>query len=237
MHPHNQPKAHTWQIKRQGTGRQVVVNVLHNFSSNHRHNQRDTGFLTCKDWMLAFKTVTKKHVEILFVPFQFGRSMRLQGTPLPGRSCAVSRTLSVNTHAVSGLFPVSSLAARYVLWTFERELQRPRAYSDRVFALSGHHGALARDLGCAPRGQENPNQWQLRTQTIAGLFCTRRGAESEHCPKCSRPSGCQRQPLTGGIWARRRAWTALYLFGDYTAMGILCIFRNGEWGDERKAGT
>lgn len=64
--------------------------------------------------MLAFKTVTKKHMEILFVPFQFGRSMRLGVTPLPGRSCSVSGTLSVDTHSVSGLFSVSSLAARYV---------------------------------------------------------------------------------------------------------------------------
>lgn len=34
-----------------------------------------------------------------------------------------------------------------------------------------------------------------------------------------------------------RGWRAFYLFGNYIAMGISCIFRNGEWGEQRKAGT
>lgn len=31
-----------------------------------------------------------------------------------------------------------------------------------------------------------------------------------------------------------RGWRVFYLFSNYIVTGILCIFRNGKWGEERK---
>lgn len=58
-------------------------------------------------------------------------------------------------------------------------------------------------------------------------------AESVNVPKsCQTAVSTWMNPVLG-----ERGWRAFYSFGNYTAVGISCIFRNGEWNEERKADT
>lgn len=96
------------------------------FSSHHRQEGHSVLLNSePKDWMWTFRTVTNKHLNILFVPFQFRSSIHMKEWPkLPGRSCSIRRTLRLANRSVSSLCSVSSLAAKHVYELLKKNCKR-----------------------------------------------------------------------------------------------------------------
>lgn len=175
-------------------GRQTFVNVLYNFSSCQRQ-EGHTVLLNSesKDWMMAFETLTNKQLKVLSVSFKCRRSTHLkERLQLLGRSCPITQTLISDNHSVNSLFSVSCLAAKQAY-----ELLKKKCKDIKAEDCKCHHGDLTHVLRHTATGWENPDQWYLQTQTIAGLSA--QGFVFKHCWKCS----CsQRLPTAASNWMK-----------------------------------
>lgn len=123
---------------------------------------------------------------------------------------------------MSSLFSGSSLAARPVC-ELGKETEGVRRSG--VCPVMPSWSSRARSL--LPRDRQTPAHDSCEHTQLLGFSA--RGPESKHCSECSRPRGLPAAASDGAeSGPGERAWRALYLFGDDTATGTLCVFRTGE---------